>query len=154
MENLLFDFENGTISRRLKNGKIVRVGWKTVYGYREIQINGKKYKEHRLIFEQYHKCCLLPKTQIDHKDRNKSNNSINNLRISTNSENGQNKSVQKNNKLKHKNIHLTKSNTYNVQIKLDKKKVFDKTYKTLQEAITARDNKIIELNSQGCRFSI
>jgi hypothetical protein len=154
MERLEFDFEAGIIYRKL-NGKIVRAGWKTKKGYRHIEINGKFYSEHRLLFEQYHNCCLLPKTQIDHIDKNKSNNSINNLRMTTNSENQQNRSVNKNNlSTGHKNIQLRKNNTYRAIIALNGKKVLNKTYKTLQKAIEARDNKYIELNKQGCIFSI
>ena len=35
--------------------------------------------EHRYIYEQYYNCCLLKSTDIDHKDRNKLNNKIENL---------------------------------------------------------------------------
>ena len=36
-------------------------------------------REHRLVYEEYHKCCLLPWIIIHHKDKNKLNNSIENL---------------------------------------------------------------------------
>jgi hypothetical protein len=35
--------------------------------------------EHRVIFEEYYNCCLLPWTDVHHKDGNKQNNDINNL---------------------------------------------------------------------------
>lgn len=36
--------------------------------------------EHRLVYEEYHKCCLLPWTDIHHIDNNQSNNIISNLK--------------------------------------------------------------------------
>lgn len=39
----------------------------------------KLVKKHRLVYEQYYKCCLLPWAVIHHLDRNKQNNNINNL---------------------------------------------------------------------------
>lgn len=35
--------------------------------------------QHRLVYERYYNCCLLSFTQIHHKDKNKKNNSIENL---------------------------------------------------------------------------
>lgn len=45
--------------------------------------NKKNYKKklHRLIYEDYHKCTLLPNAIIHHKDRNKTNNRIENLEL-------------------------------------------------------------------------
>lgn len=63
-------------------------------GYRVIRVSGKRYKEHRLVW-------LLckgehPKNQIDHIDRNKTNNRIENLRDVSMSANLRNtKSVSK-----------------------------------------------------------
>lgn len=37
-------------------------------------------REHRLVYEEYHKCNLLPWTEIHHIDENPSNNDINNLK--------------------------------------------------------------------------
>jgi len=36
-------------------------------------------KEHRLVYEEYHKCCLLSWILIHHKNRNRSDNRIENL---------------------------------------------------------------------------
>ena len=66
-----------------------------VSGYRCIRIDGKDYQAHRLIW-LYH-FGSFPSNQIDHKDHNRLNNSINNLRDVTHKENGKNRSKQKNN---------------------------------------------------------
>jgi len=47
-------------------------------GYRQIEINGKKYMAHRLVAEAF-----IPNpnnlSQVNHKDENKTNNSVDNL---------------------------------------------------------------------------
>lgn len=45
---------------------------------------GHRYKKlHRLIYEDFHKCTLISDTVIHHKDGNKLNNSIDNLKAMT-----------------------------------------------------------------------
>ena len=55
-------------------------GTKTKEGYIKIQINKVPYFAHRLIWVLFNKNIPLDK-QIDHIDRNKSNNKIENLRL-------------------------------------------------------------------------
>ena len=59
-------------------------------GYRRIQIYGNKYAAHRLAWLVVHKCDPGVLT-IDHKDRNKSNNVITNLRVATQKKQNENK---------------------------------------------------------------
>lgn len=53
-------------------------------GYMYIQVNGKHYRAHRLIYLYHHG--HIPK-QLDHIDRNQLNNRIENLREATTSQN-------------------------------------------------------------------
>ena len=62
-------------SRRIKVGR--EAGSIDTEGYRIVEIDGKKYKVHRLIFLIEHG--YLPEF-IDHKDSNPLNNHISNLR--------------------------------------------------------------------------
>ena len=105
----------------------------------------KNFLIHRLVALHY-----IPlvdgKNQVDHIDRNKTNNNISNLRWVNNSENGINKGIQSNNKCGHKNIQLTINNTYKVIIARNCKCVYRKTFKTLDEAIIAKDNYLRQLN--------
>jgi HNH endonuclease len=45
-------------------------------------------KEHRLIYEQYYNCCLLPWIDIHHINNIKDDNRIENLKVMTRSEHG------------------------------------------------------------------
>lgn len=66
-------------------------GSKQVDGYMLVQIDKKRYVVHRLVAETF-----LPnleaKPEVDHKDRDRSNNCVDNLRWVTKSENRRNRS--------------------------------------------------------------
>jgi len=112
------------------------------HGYYKVDLykngKGKTFLIHRLIALHY-----IPKIEgkymIDHIDRDKSNNHINNLRWVNRSENGINSGVSKNKKLNHKHIYETKFNTYEFSIRRQNIK-HSKTFKTLEECIEYRDN--------------
>jgi len=96
--------------------------------------NGKSHRIHRLIAEHY-----IPnphnKPYIDHINRDKSDNRLENLRWATYSENNQNTEVSKNNKLRVKNICYDKTyDRYDYQKEIKGKK-HRKSFKTLEEAI-------------------
>jgi hypothetical protein len=61
-----------------KNNKVA--GTKTKTGYVKLQINKIPYSAHRLVWVLFNKEIPLDK-QIDHIDRDKSNNKIENLRL-------------------------------------------------------------------------
>lgn len=71
-------------------------------GHVEIEIDAKCYLAHRLAW--FHVYGVWPKDQIDHRDMNKSNNRLDNLREATNSQNGANKKRYKNNKSGYKGV--------------------------------------------------
>lgn len=81
-------------------GQIVR-GSLRPDGYRKIQIKKEQFLFHQLIYFWHHG--YLPEN-IDHKDRNKGNNRINNLKDSTPSENSRNCGVSIRNKSGHKGV--------------------------------------------------
>ncbi len=115
------------------------------YGYYRIDLckdgNRKKFRIHRLV-ALYYLPLVDGKDIVDHIDRDKTNNDISNLRWVNHSENMINSGVYKNNVCGHKHIGLTKCNTYRVQIRRNGKSVYNKTFKTLDEAIIGRDNFI------------
>lgn len=64
-------------------------------GYLNMRIDGRSYLAHRVAFLYIHG--IWPTNQIDHIDRIKSNNRIDNLREATVSENGQNRHLAQSN---------------------------------------------------------
>ena len=111
-------------------------------------IKKKTFLFHRLVYEVYNG--EIPKGMlIDHIDNNTTNNNIDNLRLATRSENACNIKVKKNNlSTGYKNIRLTKYNTYEVRICKNNKYVYDKTFKSLEEAITNRDIQLKEFHRE------
>lgn len=74
-------------------------GWYNKFGYLIITLDNKSYVGHRCIYQYYHNIEILsPEIHIDHVDGNPSNNSFNNLRIATTSENICNTKIRLDNK--------------------------------------------------------
>lgn len=100
---LSYDPNTGVFCR-LKTGVVV--GTDNGFGYLRVKINGRAHMLHRLawlyVYQEW------PKDEIDHIDRNKKNNSINNLRLATRSQNQLNKPATKNNRSGFKGIHWCK----------------------------------------------
>lgn len=80
----------------------------------QIQIKGKCYLVHRIIYAILKNVDLVNNTVIDHIDRNPFNNNVVNLREVDYSENNRNRSVQSTNKLGIKYLHM-RDKTYFVQ---------------------------------------
>lgn len=64
-------------------------------GYIFVSIDGKKYQAHRLAWLYVYG--YLPACDIDHRDRQKSNNAISNLREASDSQNAMNRGVMSSN---------------------------------------------------------
>jgi len=99
----------------------------------------------RMVGERFLPLINNPGLEIDHIDRNRTNNSASNLRWVSHSENCQNKGMYENNKTGHKYICRRNKDSYRVQIKHYSTLAFNKTYKTLEEAIRERDRFISSL---------
>jgi HNH endonuclease len=132
----LFDYKCGSLYWKVKRPHI-NVGDKAGYiltkGYRRIKINGLSYPEHHLIW-LYHNGSL-PKDQIDHINRIKDDNRIENLRECNNSENNQNRMPKKYGVYFHK-----KSGKYHVRIRKGGKCVFSEYHDTQESAEQAYKN--------------
>ena len=129
--------KGGFLKSVTHNGGYLRVGlWKDgKYKY---------FSVHRLVALHY-----IPNPhnyeQVDHIDRDRQNNSIDNLRWVNHSMNQQNTGLRKDNQLQIKNIHYVKLNKmYKVQKMINGKKHF-RYFKTLEEAIQYRDEYLTNL---------
>lgn len=97
-EILAYDSSTGILTWRVRRGPKAKgslAGYKHHTGYVQIEINGKAYLAHRLAWAIHYG--ELPISDIDHINRVKDDNRIENLRLATHSENMNNKTVAKNN---------------------------------------------------------
>lgn len=84
------DFEKGSLIRIKRSGTNGKIGCE-VYGsmrsgYRSLKFLGTSYPMHRIMYQLFHGE-LKQSELLDHIDMNKSNNSIENLRIASHSQN-------------------------------------------------------------------
>ncbi|MPW57165.1 HNH endonuclease [Moraxella catarrhalis] len=120
-----------------------RAGTKNSAGYRVISLFGKRYLEHRLAWFYVHG--EMPKHEIDHINQIRDDNRISNLRQVTRSENQRNK-TRKDSRVDEIGIWwCRRRKRYIAEITLNGKKVYQKSFKDIDEAIQQRKAKALEL---------
>ncbi len=108
--SLWYDRESGeirwarTLSNRARGGALA--GTRTKSGYITIRIGRKDLRAHRVAWLLAYGAWVL--CDIDHKDGNRSNNAIDNLRLATRSQNNANSKRSKRNKSGIKCVHFDK----------------------------------------------
>lgn len=136
VEILRYDSQNGVLERKLKNGEWRVCGHKpTNNGYGRLEVDGKNYKTHRLIwlltYGDWPEC-------IDHIDHDKLNNRIINLRSVTKVENEHNRGMNKNNSSGFPGVYFDKlRNKYKAQIRVNGNHIHIGYYSTAEEAFLA-----------------
>lgn len=104
----------GSAGRR-RSGK--RAGYVSKYGYRIICLDYKDYFEHNLVWLAEHGKWPPEGYEIDHKDRCKTNNKPENLRLCDRPQNCANQKIRKDNKSGCRGVHWdAKRQKWNVQI--------------------------------------
>lgn len=144
----LFDYDedNGWLIRKFKLGKRKPVGHKPLRnGYGRVEIDGKTYYTHRLIWLWVHGS--WPDGEIDHLDRDPMNNRIGNLRVVTRVENNHNRGMNRNNSSGYPGVSWYKQEKkYVAQIKINNKNRKLGYYTTPEEAFLAYQLAKIELH--------
>ena len=103
-------------------------------GYRAIRINGRRYFAHRLAW--LYVCGRWPRDQIDHIDRDKSNNRIANLREATASQNRFNRWVSYKNRSGIRGVRFEpKRKRWRADIRKNGRTLFLGRYETPSEAM-------------------
>jgi len=124
-KDLFIDLDKQEITRLStgNNLKFFLVGSKKIDNqYYAIDFKGYFLRVHRLFF--YYHNLYLPKI-VDHKDRNRFNNDIENLRNLNDSESARNTKKRKQTSSKYKGVSFNKqSNKWESKIMLDKKRIF------------------------------
>lgn len=129
---LIYDPDTGVFTR---NGKVA--GYAHHSGYRYVGIDKAKITEHRLAW--FYCYGVWPVADLDHINRNRSDNRIANLREVSRSENCQNQPVRRSNKSGVTGVYYHKaSGKWAASISIDKRQVHLGVYDTVEEAIAAR----------------
>lgn len=152
---LEYDPESGIFRWRVSRGRVkpgLVAGCKDPDGYVVIRIYGEQYFAHRLAWlyiEGY-----FPENEIDHKDRDKANNRIKNLREVSRQCNARNTGNRSDNTSGVKGVFWHKrANKWQAQIKTNRKRESLGLYENFDNAVMARYRAEKELNWSGCDSS-
>jgi hypothetical protein len=114
-----------------------RIGTPDWKGYRITKIKNKQYREHHLVW-LYHNG-YMPINQIDHINRIKDDNSIENLRECSNAENHQNKDIQSNNTSGYPGVCWDNNKqSWLATITVNRKQIYLGVYDDISNAIESR----------------
>ena len=122
-------------------------------GYRVIMINGNNYRAHRLIYQMFNEHWDITDTSrdnsVDHKDRDKLNNNIDNLRVATNSQQQHNTGEQKNNTSGASNVYWHKAaGKWQVLVMVNKKSCYGGLFVNKEDAIAKATEMRNELHGE------
>ena len=138
---LNYDVNTGVFNW-IKNGKIA--GYAKKDGYIFIRLPNKLYRAHKLAWLYVYG--EIPNMEVDHIDNNKHNNAIQNLRLSTSTQNKYNAKLRKDSSSKVKGLHWHKKNKkWQIHIVANKEKFHLGYEKDFFEAcciVTSARNKL------------
>lgn len=151
----LFDYdpERGCLVRKVKRGQCFNVGDVAgslfPSGYYYIEIDGKSYSTHRLIWLWHNG--YWSENQIDHVDQDKLNNRIENLREVSKSCNLRNTGNSRANTSGVKGVQWNKNKgKWDAKITIDGKQRQIGTFSDFVAAVVARWKKEVDLGWDGC----
>lgn len=113
-------------------------------GYRHITLFGTTYGEHIICYYMHHG--HWPEGQVDHDDHVRDNNRANNLKDVTFLANMRNRGAIEKTITGHQGVwYCKRRERYVAEITMNRKKVWQRTFKSATEAATVRAEKLIEL---------
>jgi len=141
----LFEYDRDTgklywkVDRYSNKVKGKEVGNIDGHGYRRFMYKRKKYRVHRVIWLMEYG--YMPKA-IDHINRNRLDNRLENLREVSKKDNAKNMSLNSKNKFGISGISKTKTGKYRSYITVNYKQISLGYYKNINDAISARINAL------------
>ncbi len=140
----LFDYCNGELlwnvnrgTRKMK-GKPAGTG-ACDHGYWSIQVSGASFHRSRIVYEM-HYGDISDKMQIDHIDRDNTNDRIENLRVCSTAENCRNQGARRSNTSGYKGVSWFKDKSvWFAQLMVDGKQKYLGSFTTPEEAAAAYD---------------
>lgn len=136
--HLLFDYDPATGVFVWKMGRCAGriAGFINAHGYTYIGVDGAYYYAHRLAYVYIHGDVLDNKTDIDHINRNRSDNRITNLRTATRSQNCANSENRKKKDGLPRGVYRDGSR-YRAAIRVNRRRIHLGNYCTSEEAKNA-----------------
>lgn len=120
---------NVSLNSRTKPGKVAGFIRKK---YRVIGIDGKLYRAHRLAWLWM--TGTWPAEQLDHRDRDGSNNKWSNLREATGVQNMANRAARRDNVLGVKGVYRRKNGAFYARLQIDKKRLSLGCFRSKEDA--------------------
>lgn len=149
----LFEYRDGGLYWRVPRSPAragARAGYVGFRGYRQVNVGGKMRYEHRLIFLLHYG--YLPGL-LDHKDGNRINNRIENLRPCTSHENARNARNKSSNSSGVKGVSWDKTNKrWFATIRIDGRCSFLGRFDTVEAAKAVVDAARIKHHGEFARF--
>jgi hypothetical protein len=147
----LFDYDSktGKVIWKVTKGNAAKAGNEAgslnSSGYRHIKINGKLYKAHRIVWALVYEVDPIG-YEIDHINRLKDDNRIENLRLATRSENVMNVGVKSNNTSGHTGINWNKNmRKWEARIVINKVRQTIGFFTSIDDAVAARQNAMLQI---------
>lgn len=150
----LFDYrDDGSLIRRKSSGPAKAgsvAGSMDTRGHIQVRVNRILVHAHRVIFLWHHG--YLP-DEVDHRDMDKANNRIENLREATRSQNIANRSLRSDNKSGFKGVSFRKDvGKWVASIQKDKKRICLGAYIRLEDASAAYASAAREMYGEFARL--
>lgn len=136
---LVYDPSGGALLWKKERGNGIKIGQRAgsinSKGYERVFINGEYYRSSRIAWKMYYK--KDPTSEIDHVDTVKTNNSIENLREATGSQNAWNTGKRRDNTSGQKGVRRSGKKWVSV-IKIFGKRIYLGTFQTIEQACEVR----------------
>ena len=144
----IFYYNAGKLFWNIDGGPSIKrgtpVGTKNSEGYLQVKYGGKTYKVHRLIYMLHHDD--IPE-KVDHKDTDRLNNDIRNLRPATAEQNMQNRNAPSTNTSGFKGVDKF-SGKWRARVVVDGNRHTIGLYDTPEEAYKARASVVREYHGE------
>ena len=139
--NEMFIYTDGVITHKLSRRGVTkgrRAGQFDKYGYLVAFIHGERFKIHRLIWIMFNGD-IPDGMQIDHLNRRRDDNRIENLRIALWSDQARNRKILRSNRSGHTGVSYDKfNNKWRATIVVEKKQINLGRFNCIRDAISAR----------------
>lgn len=136
----VFDYNatTGELTRKVSRSRFGKItGATEAHGYKRAQVDGKKYLTHRLIFLMHHG--YMPE-YVDHINRDKTDNRIENLRACTKAQNEYNRPARARSTTGVKNVTRGYGGKFVVAVRVNGRKRNFGTYEDIELAeLVARE---------------